>query len=358
MPNTPPSEIPDSPDAFQSDNYIDPAGYVKAARRVLEFENAELPDSSLIPPTELSDYFFEQQTQVEQQGPMNYQVYANRIWHDMVGNIPDSDGGFLQFRKGMIAGLHNIDMKQLVYPDTLKAMPSLIEKYKDRVEGISLWSTGDVTATAYQLAKIGRSTIVRRFLTTLSPLLTKEERNEFVRNKTAYVVDDNKFDRLADYAEQHSGAQEQTQPMKLVIIEDSVKNFDKAQKVLDQRLGVGKAVVVPIWFTASREGQTAQTQADENEDLRPALEAEKERLNSIQSFTELLDETRFGSVLDGAHLMIDFDGVICDNVKMRERQAAIIYSALIKGASTSTGANEATLAKRFLTNLKRLTKRA
>jgi hypothetical protein len=35
--------------------------------------------------------------------------------------------------------------------------------------------------------------------------------------------------------------------------------------------------------------------------------------------------------------MVDFDGVIGDNVTMREHQAEVIYNALLRGAATETG---------------------
>lgn len=275
-------------------------------------------------PQELFDYFFELQLELENEGPMDYHEYARRMWRQFMGEAQGTEG-FNQFEKMMIVGLHTIDMSDVVYPGLLENMPELIAKYKDSVELVAIWSTGDVSATGYQPGKIGKSGIIKHFFA----LLPREGRYEFVKDRTAYMVDDNKFERLAEYCQQVL-ERDSSKPVKIVIIEDLVGNFDKARKAVDERLG-SQAVnveIVRIWFTGSREGMKAP---------REFVEEARERLNAIATFDELLNLDRFGEIFEGAHVFVDFDGVIGDNIEMRKRQARVIFGALVSGIRLQTG---------------------
>lgn len=299
-------------------------------------------NNALVPvPQDVFSYLFGLQVQIEQEGAMDYHKYADKMWKELAGDRISQDQGFRQFEGLMISGLHNIDMSELVYPHLLENMDHLVERYKDDIESVAIWSTGDVSATGYQAGKIDRSRIIKQFFGTLRESLGGD-RSEFVKNKTAYLVDDDKYDRLAEYAGQRLN-EDPEKMAKIVIIEDSAGSFEKAQKILDERLGVGKAEVVPVWFTASREGTNAQKVVDElkgtekYEEEKEKLENKKKDLNAISNFEELLDDSRFGKIFKDSHVMVDFDGVVCDNIKMRDEQAKVIYSALVNGISQSTG---------------------
>ncbi len=320
-------------------------------------EGMDTPDLSIgeqVPPSNLAEYFFGLQAEIEQLGGMNYRLYAERMWQRFVPSTTTDSSGFSQFEQQMITGLHGIDMSTLVYPSVAETMPRLVEAYKEKIAGIAIWSTGDVRSTGYQLAKIDRSRVIYNFLDTLRQSMPRGERYEFVRDKTSYLVDDNKFARLVQYvAEQKHD--DTSPPPKIVIIDDTVGNFAKAQQALADSEELGDVKIIPIWVTASREGIQAQKHVDDllsgdpgaYSKAKTALEEQKARLNSIGSFAELLDQNRFGAIFDVAHVMVDFDGVICDNVAMREKQAITIYRALLSGASIATGLTLAELEARF-----------
>lgn len=291
-------------------------------------------------PKGVFDYFFRLQGDIEKEGAMDYHNYATRMWKQLSGNEGAStDEAFSIFERSLITGLHSIDMNELVYPHVVDRMPQLIQQYGDIVGTVALWSTGDVTATGYQPGKIERSGIISNFFGELKKQLPKNSRSTFVKEKTAYLVDDNKFDRLAEFVGEKL-EQNPDNVVKLVIIEDSVGNFDKAKKILAEKFGEGKVEVVPIWFTGSREGITAQKTVDQLKDdpeseeyqkAKDALEKKKLDLNAVDTFDELLDATRFKDIFNGAHVMVDFDGVVADNLRMRDQQASVTNHALQLG---------------------------
>ena len=293
------------------------------------------------PSPDLSKYFFELQSKVEEEGDMDYNKYATRLWEKFMENEQTDSVGFDNFRGQIITGLHGIDMSKMLAPDISDTMPELVAKYQGRIKSLNIWSTGDVAATGYQDAKISKSGIVRKLISNLQ----KDERHDFIRDKTNYIVAGDKFEKLAAFVEAHENDDETEPPLKIVIIEDSSGNFEKVDKLLNDKIEAGKVVIKKIWFTGSREGREAQKKVDklvedgseEAEDAVEELKKKKKDFNSIETFDELLDEDRFGTIFDGAHVMVDFDGVIGDNVTMREHQAEVIYNALLRGAAAETG---------------------
>ena len=297
------------------------------------------------PSPDLSKYFFELQSEVEKEGDMDYNKYATRLWEKFMENEQTDSVGFDNFEGQMITGLHGIEMSEMLAPDISDKMPELVAKYLGRIKSLNIWSTGDVTATGYQDAKISKSGIVRKLISNLQEAVpNRDKRHNFIRDKTEYIVADDKFEKLAEFVEAHENDDEPGAPLKIVIIEDSSGNFEKVDKLLKEKIEAGKVVIKQIWFTGSREGREAQKKVDDlevgsEEALKAGedLKRKKARYNSISSFDELLDEDRFGTIFDGAHVMVDFDGVIGDNVTMREHQAEVIYNALLRGAATETG---------------------
>ena len=310
------------------------------------------------PSPDLSKYFFELQSEVEKEGDMDYNKYATRLWEKFMENEQTDSVGFDNFRGQMITGLHGIDMSKMLAPDISDTMPELVAKNRGRIKSLNIWSTGDVTATGYQDAKISKSGIVRTLISNLQEVGDdRDERHNFIRDTTNYIVADDKFEKLAAFVEAHENDDETGAPLKIVIIEDSSGNFEKVDKLLKEKIDAGKVVIKEIWFTGSREGREAQKKIDklvedgskeglsasEKLELKKQalsaseeLEKKKQDFNSIETFKELLDEKRFGTIFDGAHVMVDFDGVIGDNVTMREHQAEVIYNALLRGAATET----------------------
>lgn len=333
----------------------DYAGAILASNLTPEIAS-DLPTPVIKPPNEFFDYCFKLQGQIEKQGATDYNVYAKDMWQGLAPDQSPAEGeAFEKFRQGMISGLHGIDMSQHLAPEVTGAMPKLLEKYRDKIASVSIWSKGDVEATAYQVAKIDGSGVIDDFEDQLRDSMPRVERYRFLKEKTNYMVAGEKLQKLRDYVDGQLSKQGETSdgqgPLKVVIIEDSTGNFTEVEKELASEIEAGKTEVIPIWYTGSRAGQQAQKAVD---DLKaagdPSYETEKAKLcgkkdslNAINSFDELLDEQRFGEVFDNAHVMVDFDGVVGDNIGMREEQAAVTYGALIAGLEIATGQSQAEL---------------
>lgn len=301
-------------------------------------------DGTHIASPELTSYFFSLQGAVEKQGPMNYQLYATQLWERLIGSEGEHSEGFRHFEGTLISSLHDIDMSKMVYSAVTDSIAGLVKAYGDTVRAVGIWSTGDVTATGYQLSKVERSGVREAFF---GSFVIRSVRWDYVRNKTFYMVHDDKFSGLTTYVAEKIEA-EPDAPLKVVIIEDSVKNFAKARVALDKRFGSGRVNVVPVWFTGSREGQAAIAKAKAGGvEAQTTLEKQKSELHGIDSFNELLDIERFGDLLADGHIMLDFDGVVGDNIAMRVEQARVTYNALLEGAQIATGMSVKELAERF-----------
>lgn len=272
--------------------------------------------------------FFALQSEVEAEGYMNYQVYAQRLWKSFYGEVETEVDlrAYDEFEHRLISGLHNIEMKDLVYSHVLENLEALLERRIPQMRGLALWSTGDVAATGYQAGKIDKSGIIQSFLRALIKKHPDQARE--IAGMTSYMVDDDKFERLADFLEEKAEGDH----TKIVIIEDSVKNFGKVTSELKARFGPesNQFEVVPIWATYSREGQNARRRAEESPEAFEEFRRQCEDLNAIISFEELLG-SRFDGIFEDAYVFVDFDGVIGDNVGMRKEQARVKYEALIEG---------------------------
>lgn len=292
-------------------------------------------------------YFFDLQGAIEKSGTangagMDYHLYAREMWNKLVGDItPETQIIFDQFESVLISGLHNIDMTEHTYEHVTSSLASLIDKYQNSVAHVSLWSTGDVESTAYQVGKILKSKIVQLYHKALKSVLSKEEVAETIKHKTSFSVADNKFLDLTEHVKKQL-EKSSSEKIKVVIIEDSVGNFDKAKKALITSLGenYSKVEIYPIWVTYSREGIQLKEKVETSPEAATKLASHTKDFNAINDFSELLDADRFGDMFRDAHLFVDFDGVIGNNITMRNAQGAATYKAFIESAKKATGMNE------------------
>jgi hypothetical protein len=300
-------------------------------------------------------YFFDHQYKIEKgaastgKGGMDYHIYARRMWEELIGDVnPENQEFFNQFENSMILGLHKIDMEPLVYEHVVQSLAELVKKYQKNLKHLALWSTGDVEGTGYQVGKVDSSKIVQAFKKALKTELPKGQAGEVMKEKTSFLVLDNKLQALVQYATKALETNHD-EKLKIVIIEDSRKNFEKVQNALVGELGdkYKQVELIPIWATYSREGQQAEKKASSSPDEKSSLKIQKEYLNAINSFDELLDTDRFESIFKDAHVFVDFDGVIGNNIQMREEQAKAIYGALMQAAISSTGLTEQELVEKM-----------
>ncbi len=317
------------------DNYRDAKNHalnhkVGSERALQEMTGVEM-DMLTTPSESLTSYFFALQSQIEGEGDMDYHKYASQMWTKFFGQPEGQKDqeAFSYFENRMIASLHSIDMKKLVYPHVTHNLEALIDIRGDEVSQLILWSTGDVAATGYQAGKIDKSGVIPHFLKAL--VKRGPEKARKWAEKTRYMVDDNKFERLVDHVAQ---TKKEGEMMKLVVIEDSVKNFDIVRDALEKKFGkqtVEKEFQIhPIWAAYSREGLTAQKKAESSPEEWEAFMTKRRKLNAIDTFAELLDP-KFNEMFKDAYVFCDFDGVIGNNIEMREEQAKVIFHALTEG---------------------------
>ncbi len=286
--------------------------------------DASLPqiDEPLNPSSDLIKYFFSLQGTIEKSGDMDYHEYGRRMWGELMGEpaTEEDEKAVSLFENSMIVGLHQIPMEEMVYPHVVDQLEALIDVRNDRVKEVALWSTGDVAATGYQSAKIESSGIIGKFMDIVKK---RGDAREFMR-KTRYMVADDKVERLVTHVAGLIEAGEENP--KLVIIEDSRGNFGKVRQALKEKFGEERAdriKIEPIWAAYSREGQ----EAEKNLTWEEYMKSRKD-FNAIDSFIELLDP-RFNETFADAHVFVDFDGVIGDNIRMRQAQATTINKALV-----------------------------
>lgn len=306
----------------------------------------------------LFKYFFDHQFKMEKHGEIkkgggiDYHTYARKMWEDLIGPITsENEEFFKRFTNQLIVNLHEIDMEPLVYEHISSNLTEIIGKYKN-LNHVALWSTGDVEGTGYQVAKVVNSKIVGAFHKALKTNLSSSTSGEFLKDKTSFLVTENKVQALVEYALSFL-EKNPDKKIKIVIIEDLRKNFDKVKDALQTALGekFSKIEIIPIWATYSREGKKAEEAALISPQDVNKLSEQKNELNSISTFEDLLDTSRFGKIFDDAHVFVDFDGVIGDNTKMREEQAKAIWSALHGPALESTGFSPQSLLDRIKTNI-------
>lgn len=235
----------------------------------------------------------------------------------------ENDPDFKNFEGNLILGLQNIDMREHVYPELVDNMGQLLARYGDSVASVSIWSQGDEQATDYQVAKIAKSGIMRVFL---KAVIGKDQASveDFIEGEAGFMVSDDKFKNLNEFLQRHP------QKTKVVIIEDSRKNLQKAADLvanLNSSRSKGSQIeYIPIWAAYSREGIQAREKGEEFDAA----------LNPLNSPKDLLQE-KFAPIFSGAHILVDFDGVIGNNVSMREAQSRAKYNALISSISALRG---------------------
>lgn len=272
--------------------------------------------------------------EIEKSGGMDYRLLAERLWLKLYGARGSAESRpYNIFVNSMIARIHNEPVRDLLYPHVQTAMPELIKRYKDAIVHVSLWSQGDVSRTGRQVSKVENTNVVSQFMHAAAATTKRGADRRAFLEKTGYDVADDKFKNITDYA----GQQLTKNPgrLKLVIIEDRVGNFGTVKERIQTELGAKAAErvdIVPIWAVYSHRG--SEEKARETAEGREDAFAEKKRTyNAIESFDDLLDEGRFRGIFHGAHLFVDFDGVIVNDATMRQLQTDAIFSACIDGLS-------------------------
>jgi len=271
------------------------------------------------PNTQLSQHkfsaLFDIQGEIENSPEgMNYNRYAEVLWV-RVGLNPN-DPEFNQFKRSLVRNMKRIEMSDLVNfdQDTIKKLLTLPGRH-------ILWSKGDSKSTRYQPTKFLQSGIGGQ----IESLLGKSDKSHshFLRNQNnqgtvtfgetelGWIVAEEKITKLEEYLEAHSNIK------KIIVAEDSIKNLEAVK-----RLGEERGIEVrPIWYTGSRAGKTLMSKDPE------AFNDQYWKYNGRQNAEILYGDLIRESDEDTLFLW-DLDGVLCDNIEMRERQTQAKITAI------------------------------
>lgn len=288
---------------------------------------------------------------------MDYHQYARQLWCNLVvgsdvsPTVFKDDPVFTNFEANLIVGLLDIQASKHIYAELPNVMEDVVGKYGRNIARVAIWSKGDVTATAYQDIKIARSRVITALNKALGSQYGEEEAKRFRAEKIAYLVSDDKFKVLEEYLQRLTGQ------AKLVVIEDSRSNLRKVKELVDvinqTRPAAHQIDYIGIWATYSREGINARKAAEVNPDKQQQFESDRSLYHAVDSPSELAD-SRFESIYNGAHIMVDFDGVIGDNVKMRQMQAQATQNALLAAMMVRGGVDIDKAEENIINNLRKL----
>ena len=281
-----------------------------------DFENQTVPP-------EMYQYFFDLQVQVERTGRMDYHAYCERLWAQYMNEHVD-EAAYRQFEANLIRNLQLIDMHKVVEDDV--HAEKLVSAFGDLIPDVRqliVWSTGDVSTTGYQDLKIARSGVARELHKALGSIFNDpKEAREYMRTRTRYIVADDKKGAIKDYWEGVRSLG--LEPKHIVVVEDSLKNLGQMRQLVAEVFG-DAVQYVPVWATYTRAGHNARREMSD-EDYADLCE----EMNAIDRFSDLNIIGSSKSLdLASTDVVIDFDGVLADNIRMRNAQAQVIYDAIV-----------------------------
>lgn len=272
-------------------------------------------DLELLPyagiPPEIVANFFSLQERIERDidnGGMDYFRFSRELWGIFFNDAPDiGSPAYKEFEAIVVLGLEKFTTKELLYPEIKTHLNDIIKAIYPVVERMILWSRGDAHHTGYQTSKMVRSGLKNTWLRSLLHFGNDGAR-ELIRDKTSIIIEEEKnspLERLLD----------STKPGSLVVIEDSLKNLETTHE-----LARGRGVPhTGVWAAYSREGARLHG----SEKYKEAAS----RWKVLSSPSELVAYASSPD-LQGATLVLDFDGVLGNNTWMRQQQSRVFWTAI------------------------------
>lgn len=285
-------------------------------RKVLEAESnypthLELVNLEKVPP-DASERFFRIQEEIEadlQRGGMNYFRFSRQLWEAFLGGEPDVESPeYKEFEAIVVVGLQRFTTKGLIYPEIEADLSSVLEQVYPQVERLALWSRGDTTHTGYQLSKLTLSGLQNKWLRALISKFGRTEAKKLIQEKTSILIGEEKNLALEKMI-QEPGV------VKLLVVEDSLNNLATTRE-LARKHGLPHT---GLWAAYSREGKKILG-------TQKYQEAEAQ-WTVLHSPAELVS-CALDSDLQNATVVIDFDGVLGNNVWMREQQSRVFWTAI------------------------------
>jgi len=308
-------EVDNMSEKINIDSFAAAVKYAKERLGELGIEEKGKPDFELSEEEAVvaKKYYEYMRDIYEPAGERDFPKYASAVWRDFFQKKPEG-GEYEAFKSEFIGQLMDMDFQGMVYPEIWTVFPEFLEKYADKIKKVMLWSIGDVTPSGLQPAKIYRSGIIDHCYKHLIEYIPEGESRDYIKDKTGYMVADDKFQRLDQFLKDTLSDHPEGS-IKIVALDDAKHNFEAIERIIEKQ-GAKKERIefIPIW---AQYGQNLK----------------EEELNTINSITDLLDEKRFAGILENAYLLVDYDGVISDNKQLLLGYIKAFFSSMVSYAA-------------------------
>ncbi len=277
--------------------------------------------------SQIAEILFSLQGKIEKSSHgMDYELYAQHLWKRL--GLELIDPNYANFANQLIKKLKAIDMsdclhKDLLAEDSEETIRSLVVLPGQKM----LWSKGDSVHTGNQRAKWLKSQLGPRVAKVINnsseTVLPKSELRNFYKSPKKqgqanfgsqtfdWIVAEDKLTEVEYYLDDTEKI-----PKRIIVVEDSISNLDEMKKVCE-RHGIE---FYPVWITSSREGQ--KMEAEDSKKFQ-------EMCQEYNGTSHLSQIPTLNHEADSDTLWLyDFDGVLGDNIKMRERQLEVKLQAI------------------------------
>ena len=234
-------------------------------------------------------------------GELRYKYWARLLWDSVLfpQRLGEDSDSYQRFVTTLLFGLRRMDIKKCVYPEVFQVLPELIAKYGKDVAEVVIWSAGDEESYG-QVMRILRSGI---------PAKIEEltHGNSSVQQKFKWLVRTRKEEALAKYIDTLVVDATRDTPVKLVVIEDSIRVLETVKTTVSKYVSQGICSYTPILATY------AAKNIPQARDSSVAVPRDADDLILLTSVHDLLNSEKFGDLIKEAHVFCDFDGPLINN---------------------------------------------
>lgn len=296
-----------------------------AVESAANLENPKHP----IRKTGLAKIFFEEQSNVEKQGEKegigaggDFKKTFRRTVIDI--NVRARSKGLPELPLGSVERFFEeflrIKMSDTLYHDFGNDVAVSLPVIAGKTDGLSIWSTGDST---YQPKKIALSGIEK-----LVDEAKKEQEQSGHPIFTESVISQKKEAEIPGLLMHFYNAlpkEKKTERIKVIIYDDSVGNFGKAEKYIKEFKDT-QGIKVEREYIFAKVGRVTEEKETERKEAQV-----RERFTLLKTVTSLSELASSISPSEVPTLvMLDFDGALSDNRLMRARQAHVAYKHIMR----------------------------
>lgn len=209
------------------------------------------------------------------------------------------------------------EFQRIKVDDTLyNEIPESLPRVFQRIDGVSLWSSGH---ESYQPKKIENSGIKN--------LLQKEAEAQRQSGRKFFLetaITQNKEAEIPNILERFRSTLkdgEQSQSIRVVVYDDTLSNFQKAEKYIKE-FEKSEGIRVERVYVFAKTGRIGEEQATVEKEKKTRTQFPD--LKTALSISELANFLPEGKDISTV-LLLDFDGALSDTRFMRVRQAHVVY---------------------------------